>query len=47
MQVARVKQMGEDVQRELKTFWEAGKAQTLCRALVHYYFPLTVTLLPR
>lgn len=43
MQLARVKRLGSDAQKELNNFWLSGNGQSLCQALVHNYFPLTVS----
>ena len=46
LQLARVKSLGSDAQKELNNYWLSGNGQSLCQALVHHYFPLTVRSSP-
>ena len=42
-QVAQVKQMAAEVQAQLKPCWQGESGQLLCRSLVRFFFPLTVS----
>ena len=42
-QVAQVKQMAAEAQAQLKPCWQGESGQLLCRSLVRFFFPLTVS----